>query len=101
MKLPACLSLLAVLLLAANGAFAAQKPDVLMIATDDLRPMLGCYGDPRIKSPNIDQLAARSVVFERAYCQLAKCGPSRLSLMTGLRPAAIDVFGHSGKELKA
>ncbi|MEM9481538.1 MAG: sulfatase, partial [Verrucomicrobiota bacterium] len=35
----------------------------------------------------------------RAYCQLAKCGPSRLSLMTGLRPAAIDVFGHSGKEL--
>ena len=72
-----------------------------MIAVDDLRPMLGCYGDARMHTPQIDQLAARSVVFERAYCQMAKCGPSRLSMMTGLRPAAIGVFSHSSTEVTA
>ncbi|MFT5499187.1 MAG: iduronate 2-sulfatase [Kiritimatiellia bacterium] len=79
--------------------FAAARPDVLMIAIDDLRPMLGCYGDRHIQTPNIDRLAARSQVFERAYCQVAKCGPSRLSLMTGLRPDAIGVMGHRKKEV--
>ncbi len=72
---------------------AADHPTVLMIAVDDLRPMLGCYGDPRAKTPNIDRLAKRGVVFERAYCQYAKCGVSRLSLMSGLRPDAINAFG--------
>lgn len=61
-----------------------KSPDIVMIAIDDPRPMLGCYGDQGIKSPNIDSLAKRGVVFERAYCQYAKCGTSRLSLMTGL-----------------
>ena len=69
----------------------AKQPDILMIAVDDLRPMLGCYGDKRIRTPHIDRLAQQSVVFERAYCQYAKCGTSRLSLMTGLRPDAIGV----------
>lgn len=72
---------------------AGQRPDVLMIAVDDLRPMLGCYGDPRAKTPNMDRLAALGVVFDRAYCQYAKCGVSRLSLMSGLRPDSIDSFG--------
>lgn len=75
--------------------------DILMIAIDDLRPMLGCYGDPRAKTPNIDRLAERSVVFERAYCQYAKCGPSRLSVMTGLRPDSINVFNHRDQEVQA
>jgi len=65
-----------------------------MIAVDDLRPMLGCYGDSRAKSPNIDELAGQGLVFERAYCNYAKCGPSRLSLMTGLRPGAVGIFGN-------
>ena len=78
---------------------AADPPDVLMIAVDDLRPMLGCYGDQRIKTPNIDQLARDGVLFERAYCQYAKCGTSRLSLMTGLRPDAIRVFSNRDKDL--
>ena len=82
-----------------NVTEGADRPNVLMIAVDDLRPMLGCYGDTRIVSPNIDRLAARSVLFERAYCQAAKCGPSRLSLMTGLRPDSIRVYGHSNKEV--
>jgi len=71
-----------------------DRPHVLMIAVDDLRPMLGCYGDSRAKTPHIDRLAERGMLFERAYCQYAKCGPSRLSIMTGLRPDAVGVFGH-------
>ena len=72
-----------------------------MVAVDDLRPMLGCYGDPRIKTPNIDRLAGRGMLFERAYCNYAKCGPSRLSLMTGLRPDTIGVFSHRDSDMKA
>ena len=76
-----------------------KSPDIVMIAIDDLRPMLGCYGDQRIKSPNIDSLAKRGVVFERAYCQYAKCGTSRLSLMTGLRPDSIGIFSNSASDV--
>ena len=66
--------------------------NVLFVAIDDLRPALGCYGDPVAKTPNIDHLATRGVVFERAYCQQAVCSPSRLSVMTGLRPDTIRVW---------
>ncbi|MCB1121085.1 MAG: sulfatase, partial [Verrucomicrobiae bacterium] len=76
-------------------------PDILMIAIDDLRPMLGCYGDARAITPNIDRLAGRSVLFERAYCQYAKCGPSRLSIMTGLRPDSVNVFNHRDQDVEA
>jgi iduronate 2-sulfatase len=72
----------------------APPKNILMIAVDDLRPMLGCYGDKRIKTPNIDRLAASGMLFERAYCNYAKCGPSRLSLMTGLRPSSVQVYDH-------
>lgn len=72
-----------------------------MIAIDDLRPMLGCYGDTRIRTPNIDRLAEQGVVFERAYCQYAKCGTSRLSLMTGLRPDSIRVFSNNNRDVRA
>lgn len=68
------------------GAFAAEKMNVLFIAVDDLRPELGCFGNKEIHSPNIDALAARGILFERAYCQVAVCGASRASIMTGLRP---------------
>ncbi|NQV27135.1 MAG: sulfatase [Rhodopirellula sp.] len=78
----------------AVAARITERPDILMIVVDDLRPMLGCYGDARIRSPNIDRLARRGLVFERAYCQYAKCGTSRLSLMTGLRPDSIGVFSN-------
>lgn len=89
-------------LLTAVGFCDAQKPktNVLMIAVDDLRPMLGCYGDANIQSPYIDQLAERGMLFERAYCQYAKCGTSRISLMTGLRPDSIGIFSNNIKHLK-
>jgi iduronate 2-sulfatase len=71
---------------------AAERPNVLMIAVDDLRPDLGCYGSRLAKTPNIDRLAARGVVFTKAYCQQAVCSPSRTSLMTGRRPDATRVW---------
>jgi iduronate 2-sulfatase len=95
------LSCLLVVLFIASGYAAAKQPDILMIAIDDLRPMLGCYGDSRATTPNIDRLAAKSVVFDRAYCQYAKCGASRLSFMTGLRPDSIDVFNHGDEQVAA
>lgn len=82
-----------------RSAYSNERPDVVFIMVDDLRPMLGCYGAPHIQTPNIDRLAERSVVFDRAYCQFAKCGPSRLSLMTGLRPDSTRVYGHSKDDL--
>jgi arylsulfatase A-like enzyme len=67
--------------------FAAEHPNVLFIAVDDLRPELACYGKQHIHSPNIDRLAKNGVLFERAYCMVPTCGASRASLMTGIRPA--------------
>lgn len=77
----------------AQNAPAPRKPmNVLFIAADDLRPALGCYGDPWAITPNIDRLAATGTVFERNYCQQAVCAPSRNSLMTGLRPDSIGIY---------
>jgi iduronate 2-sulfatase len=70
----------------------AKNPNVLFIAIDDMRPVLGCYDDNVAITPHIDRLAKRGVVFNRAYCQLAVCGPSRHSLMSGKRPDATQVW---------
>ncbi len=64
-----------------------KKPkNILFIAIDDLRPELGCYGSPQVKSPNIDQFAKEAVVFNRAYCNVPVCGASRASLLTSILP---------------
>ena len=86
MKLIVSLTLLCV------STFAADRPNVLLICVDDLKPLLGCYGETIIKSPNIDRLAARGVLFDRAFCNQAVCAPSRNALMTGLRPQTIGIY---------
>lgn len=75
-----------------STALASSRPNVLLICVDDLKPALGCYGDKIAKSPNIDRLAARGVLFERAYCNQAVCAPSRNALMTGVRPTTMGVY---------
>lgn len=82
------------LLLFALGSslFAASKPNVLLICVDDLKPLLGCYGDTLAKTPNVDRLAKRGLQFDAAYCNQAVCSPSRNSLMTGLRPQTIGIY---------
>lgn len=56
-----------------------MKPNILFIAVDDLRPQLGCYGDPDAVTPHMDAIATKGTVFNRAYCQQAVCNPSRSS----------------------
>ena len=71
---------------------AARRPNVLFIAIDDLRPEVLASGSDLIQTPNLDRIAARGTVFDRAYCQQAVCSPSRSSLMTGRRPDATRVW---------
>jgi len=60
--------------------------NVLFIMVDDMRPSIGCYGDPYAITPNIDLLSKDADVYTKAYCQQALSGPSRASILTGLRP---------------
>ena len=68
------------------------KPNILFIAIDDLKPILGCYGNTLVKTPNIDRLAKMGTVFMSNYCQQAVCGPTRASIMTGTRPDVTKVW---------
>lgn len=89
---PTTRTVLLLLIVACARLSAAERPNILFIAVDDLRPELGCYGNMIVKSPNIDRIAARGIVFNHAYVQQAVCSPSRTSLMTGLRPDVTKVW---------
>ena len=74
------------LLLVVSGGSAAERPNILLIVSEDNGPELGCYGDPYVKTPVLDGLAKRGVRFEHAYVPQAGCSQSRAALLTGLYP---------------
>jgi arylsulfatase A-like enzyme len=85
----ACLFTLA---LAGLAHAADARPNVLFLFSDDLRPELGCYGTPGIKTPHLDALARRSVRFNQAFVQYPLCNPSRTSMLTGRYPTTTGVM---------
>lgn len=81
-------------MLALSPVLAAEKLNVLLVVSDDLRDTVGCYGNAAIKTPNLDRLASRGVRFEHAYAQYPVCNPSRTSFLTGLRCEQTGVVGN-------
>jgi hypothetical protein len=88
-------SLLLVLTCFAAETSAAERPNILFIAVDDLNDWVGCLGGhPQAETPNIDALAARGVNFAKAYCACPVCNPSRTALMVGLRSSTTGVYNN-------
>src|SRR5262245_64386993 len=76
-----------------SAADTLKKPNVLFIAVDDLNHWVGHLGrNAQTKTPNIDRLAKMGVSFTRAYCAAPVCNPSRVALMSGLRPGSTGVY---------
>jgi len=69
-----------------------SRPNILFVAVDDMKPMTGWYGVDTVRTPTFDRLASESTVFTAAYTQYPVCGPSRASLLTGLRPEVSGVM---------
>jgi len=96
------LALIVLLTLATPCVFAEQepRPNVLFIIADDLSAnALGCYGNEHVRTPNLDELAKRGIVFEHAYCQYPVCGPARAALLSGLYPQQNGVTGNSSRDI--
>ena len=81
-----CGKILWLLLLVAIAADAAERPNILLIVSEDNGPELGCYGEPFVKTPVLDKLADEGVRFANAYVAQAGCSQSRAALLTGLYP---------------
>lgn len=88
------IAFIAAALISSLAVSAADKPDVLFIAIDDLNDWIGCLnGHPQVKTPHIDALAARGMLFTNAHCQSPLCNPSRASLLLSLRPSTTGIYG--------
>ena len=88
-----CLLCLPCLSHPASSGRAQDRPNVLLILVDDLKPALGCYGDKAARTPNLDALAARGMRFDLAYCNQAVCAPSRFTLMLGSHSTSTGLYG--------
>src|SRR5689334_9012706 len=101
------LAAISTLLLSPITSSAADQPNVLFIAADDLNHWVGHLGrNKQTKTPNIDRLAKLGVTFTHAYCAAPVCNPSRAALMSGMRPGTTGVYDNGqdwrpavGKEL--
>jgi len=71
---------------------AGERPNVLLLLVDDLKPAIGAYGDPFARTPNLDRLAARGTRFDFAYCNQAVCAPSRNNLLVGSRSTTLGIY---------
>lgn len=74
-------------------SYSSDKPNILLILVDDLKPAMGVYGDPVAITPNLDQLTQRGMRFDAAYCNQAVCAPSRYNLMLGSRSTSTGLYG--------
>jgi arylsulfatase A-like enzyme len=73
---------------------ATDQPNVIYIISDDLNNWIGCLNvHPQALTPNIDKLAKKGVLFAQAHCQSSLCNPSRVSMLTGLRPSTTGIYG--------
>lgn len=73
-----------------------RRPNVLFLAVDDLNDWVGCLGGhPQARTPNLDRLASRGVLFTNAHCNAPLCNPSRASLMTGIRPSSSGIYNNN------
>ncbi len=77
----------------------ADRPNVLMIAVDDLNDWIGCLGGhPQAVTPNMDRLAARGLLFTNAHCAAPACNPSRAALFSGLMPQSNGVWANDSAQ---
>jgi arylsulfatase A-like enzyme len=77
---------------AAADQAPARRPNILIVLSDDHSvPHVGCYGNPDIRTPNLDRFAAQGMRFDQAYVTCPQCVPSRASIMTGRSPVAIQM----------
>ena len=78
-----------------SGAPQNSQPNVLFIAVDDLNDWIGSLGgNADVHTPNLDRLARRGVLFTNAFCAAPACNPSRVSLLTGIRPSTSGVYNN-------
>jgi arylsulfatase A-like enzyme len=79
-----------------------RRPNILMIAVDDLNDWVGVFGgNPQVKTPNIDKLAKRGMIFHNTSCPGPVCGPSRSGFLSGFMPETTGVYGNAQNMLKS
>ncbi len=90
--IPRLLLCLLALVILPGHLLAAERPNILLVLSDDHSvPHVGCYGNPDIKTPNLDRFAAEGLRFDRAYVACPQCVPSRSAIMSGRSPVAIQM----------
>ena len=71
-----------------------KRPNILWLISEDTSPDIGCYGDPLVKTPNIDKLASEGIRFNNAFATCPVCSPARSAFMTGMYQTAIGAHNH-------